>query len=252
MARPALSLIIPDCHIPYHDRKAFKLLKKVILDLKKQIDELVILGDFVDFYWVSSHQKDPRVLLTLMDEVEEANQILDWIDEHLPQTKKVFLEGNHETRLERYLLQSAPALFGVTESRTLLKLNLRPNWQFVPFGPNQRHQVLGSSLIARHCPPANNPKLCAQRAGCSLIYGHIHRSEFGSAVALSGQQSVAFSPGWLGNRKADQVFDYVQSHHQWQLGFGLVYVSSKNSFHIQHVAINDDYTCMVGGKLYSV
>lgn len=252
MGKLKTALIIPDCHIPYHNRKAFKLLKKVILSMKDEISEVIILGDFVDFYWVSSHQKDPRVHLSLIDEIEEANKELDWLDEHLPKAQKVYLEGNHEFRLERYLVSSAPALFGVTEARTLLRLNLRPLWKFVPFGPNQAHRVIGSNLIARHTPPANNAKLAASRAGCSLIYGHIHRSELGSAVALSGRENFAYSPGWLGDQRCEKVFEYVQSHHQWQLGFALAHIASANSFFIQPIQISSDLQCVVNCKLYSI
>jgi hypothetical protein len=214
----------------------------------------VILGDFADFYWVSNHPKDPRVCASLLDEVDEVNKILDWMDQHFPRAQKVYLEGNHEFRLERYLVSTAPALFGVTDLRFLLKLNQRPNWKFVPYGPNQAHRVLGSNLVARHTPLASNAKQAAMKAGCSLVYGHIHRSESAHAVGLLGQTHQAFSPGWLGDQRYVEVFGYVRDHHQWQLGFGLVYQSQTRAHQVfsQVIHISDDITAQVGSSFYSL
>lgn len=252
MKKQRLAVIIPDCHIPYHHKRAFKLMQKIMLDLKKQIDEIVILGDFADFYWVSNHPKDPRVTASLLDEIEQVNQHLDWFDEYFPRVRKVYLEGNHEVRLENYLLHSAPALFGVTELKMLLRLNARPNWIFVPYGPTQAHPVLGGNLLARHTPLASTPKLVAQKGQTSLVYGHIHRNESAHAVGLSGQTLHAFSPGWLGDQRFSEVFGYVRDHYQWQLGFALVYNGPRpgNQTFSQIIHIANDISCIVGGKFY--
>lgn len=229
-------------------------MQKVMLDLKSSISEIVILGDFTDFYFVSKHPKDPRVCASLLDEVEETNSVLDWFDQHFPRVLKIYLEGNHEFRLESYLIHQAPALFGVTELRFLLRLNQRPNWRFVPYGPNQAHRVLGSNLVARHTPLASSAKLAAQKAACSLVYGHIHRIEQAHAVGLLGQTLQAFCPGWLGDQRISEVFGYVRDHHQWQLGFALAYMSPLRGSQVfsQIIHIHDDITAQVGTKFYSI
>jgi predicted phosphodiesterase len=56
-------LFIPDCHVPYQDKPAFKLMLKAGKAFKPQ--HTVILGDFADFYGVSSHSKDPNRALKL-------------------------------------------------------------------------------------------------------------------------------------------------------------------------------------------
>lgn len=248
-----LAILIPDSHIPYHDKKAYKLLHKVMLDLKKQISEIVILGDFADFFSVNSHGTHPQVFNMLIDEVEAVNRELDFFDQNFPSAKKVFVEGNHEYRLERYLLNKAPALFGVTETRNLLNIDKRPNWKFIPYGPNQQHKVLGSKLKARHEPLASNAKSTASKALCSLVYGHIHRIEESHIVGLDSRNHVCFSVGWLGDKAQDKIYGYVKGHHQWQLGFGLVWYDEKNDyFYHQKIHIMDDHTCVVNGKKYSV
>jgi hypothetical protein len=177
--------------------------------------------------------------------------MLDWFDENLPSVKKVFLEGNHEFRLERYLINNAPALFGVTETREIMGFSNRPNWKFISYGPNQAHKVLGSKLTARHEPLGTSAKATATKALCSLVYGHIHRVERAHMVGLDGTDHVCFSVGWLGDKKKDKIFSYVKQHHQWQVGFGLVWVDKKTKcFHHQIVHILENHTTVVDGKLF--
>lgn len=247
-----LSLIIPDCHIPYENKKAYNLMMKAAQDVKP--DEICILGDFADFYSVSSHAKDPRIFNMLTDEVSAVASRLDEIDKLFPKAKKVFLEGNHENRLERYLVDRAPALFGVTQTKFLFDFDRRPNWTFIPYGPKQKHLVLGSYLYAKHTPLSNSAKATVTKAMCSLVYGHIHSMEENHIVGMDGTNHVAFSVGWLGDKNQDLIFNYVKNHHQWQLGFGLVYVNEKTRyFYHQKIHIleqGNKYSCVVNGKLY--
>lgn len=247
-----LSLLIPDCHIPYHNKKAYDLMIRVAKDLNP--DEICILGDYADFYSVSSHAKDPRIFNLLQDEVEAVNKELDKLDNLFPTAKKIFLEGNHEYRLERYLIDRAPALFGVTENRFLFNFDKRPNWTFIGYGPNQKHSILGSPLKAKHTPLASNARLTAAKALCSIVFGHIHSIEENHIVGMDGTNHVAFSVGWLGDKNKDQIFDYVKNHHQWQLGFGLVWVHSKTKYFYHtkvHILVNNKkHSCVVNGKYY--
>jgi UDP-2,3-diacylglucosamine pyrophosphatase LpxH len=244
-----LALLIPDTHKPYEDKKAYNLMMSIASQM--DVDEVIILGDYADFYSVSSHAKDPSVFNMLTKEVESVLDGLDEIDKTFKNAKKIFIEGNHEYRLERYLCDKAPALFGVTSTEHLLKLNQRPGWRFVPYSPHQSHKVLGSHLTARHESLGTSAKATSQKALCSLVYGHIHRIEESHMVGLDGTNHVAFSVGWLGDKRKDKIFSYVKTHWQWQLGFGLVWVDPQTRyFYHQKIHILDNYTCVVNGKKY--
>lgn len=243
------ALIIPDCHIGHEDKRAYNLMLKVAKKIK--IDEIVILGDYADFFAVNSHGSHPQVLPMIIDEVDAVKKRLDELDKLFPKAKKIYIEGNHEHRIERFLLNNAPALFGVTSTEHLLDINRRPNWKFVKYGPNQSYKILGSKLKARHEPLGSSAKATASKALTSLVYGHIHRIEESHVVGLDGTNHVCFSVGWLGDKSADKIFGYVKSHHQWQLGFGLVYVNEKTKyFYHDKIHILDNYTCVANGKLY--
>lgn len=245
-------LIIPDTHRPFHHVKAYSLCMEVAQYVG--VKEIYILGDYADFYSVSSHSKDPRIFSMLEEEVVDVLAGLQELDDLFPRAKKVFIEGNHEWRLERYLTQQAPALFGVTSTYNILEFDKRPNWTFVPYGPNQSVQVAGSKLVARHEPLASSAKATASKSLCSLVYGHIHRIEESHLVGLDGTNHVVFSVGWLGDKRKDQVFSYVKTHHQWQMGFGLVWVDpSTGLFYHQKIHILEHgktLTCVVNGKRF--
>jgi UDP-2,3-diacylglucosamine pyrophosphatase LpxH len=246
------ALIIPDSHIPFHNRKAVSLMLEAAKNIN--VSEIVILGDLADFYCVSSHPKDPRVPSLLTEEIKEVNLFLDLLDKEFPGSQKIYLSGNHEFRLERYLIDKAPALFGTTSTEYLLNLNKRIRWKFITYGPNQIHYVLGSYLGARHEPIGTSAKLTASKALCNLVFGHTHRIEESHIVALDGTNHVCFSVGWLGDKRFDQVFNYVKGHHQWQLGFGIVYVDDKSRlfYHKKiHILENSGkLSCVVNGKVF--
>lgn len=247
-------------HVPYHHVRATSLMLEAAHYAGRSassghLDEVVILGDLADFYFASSHGKHPKLLNTTVEEVEAVNGFLDTLDKKFPLAKKRYIEGNHENRLTRFCQDKCPELFGYVDAKELFKINSRPGWTWIPYGPNQRVQVLGSKLYARHEPFGSSAKATATRALCSLVYGHIHRIEESHIVGLDGTNHVAFSCGWLGDSRKDAIFGYVKGHAQWQLGFALVYVDSANGlFYHQKVHIlekGNRLSCVVNGKRFT-
>lgn len=243
-----IAVIIPDMHIPYHSRSAWSIVSKVIKHLSPK--EVVLLGDMCDFYAINSHGRHSMLLHSLREEIDEVNKFFDEF-EKLP-GKKVYLEGNHEYRFERFIHQVCPQFFNVTDIKSLLRLEER-GINFIPYGPRQVYNILESKLYARHEPYANTAKLSAMKSGVSMVYGHIHRIETSYSVHLFNlEQHVNFSPGWLGDLRFDKIFNYVKNHHDWQLGFAIAYVDPvKKSFYHQIIPILDDMTCVVNGHKFT-
>jgi predicted MPP superfamily phosphohydrolase len=243
------ALIIPDTHRPFYSRKAYALMLEVASFI--QPDEIVLLGDYADFYSVSAHgNKDPRLPAMLQDEVQSVRSGLDELDKLFPKAKKVYLEGNHEFRLERYLCNQAPELFGLTSCRELFEINKRPLWQYQDYSGTQAYRVLGTNLIARHTPLAGNAATGLRRAGQSYIHGHTHQISEVHSVDLAGQSIVALCPGWLGDARS-RAFAYMPSPPQWQMGFAIVWrPASSKGFHHEIVEIKKDFSCVTQGKRF--
>ena len=215
------------------------------------VDAVYILGDYADFYDVHQHgAKDPRIGFTLEKEIEDVNKGLDELEKLFPKAELHYIEGNHEYRLERFLMSQAPQLMNLTSVKHQLCMQTRGRWTWHTYCPTQKVQILNSKLYARHEPLGGSAKATLPKALCSLVYGHIHRIEEAYMVGLDDKRYVAFSVGWLGDPRLDKVFGYVKGVPQWQHGFGLVYVDPVTRyFYHEKIPILENMTCVVNGKI---
>ena len=94
-------VVIGDCHIPYHDKDAIKAFKRFIK--KEKPNTIIMNGDIIDMYDVSTFDKDPERINSLQGELDEAIGFFKDIRKMLPDAKLVFIKGNHCARLEKYL-----------------------------------------------------------------------------------------------------------------------------------------------------
>jgi len=244
------ALLIPDTHVPFEDKKAYELMLAVAVDVG--LDEIVIMGDFADFYDVMSHQKDPRIRCKLEFELIRVQERLMELNALFPNTKKVYICGNHENRLDRYIANNAPALFGRVSIESLLGLK-ELGYEFVDYGPNQKYKVLGSKLYARHEPIGGGEHSAAstvKKANKSVAFGHTHRIQEFQFRDMDGDMHRGINLGCLVDMN-HPVFNYVKSHVQWCHGFGIVNVLEDGSFfnHIVHII---DYKCTYNGFVYQV
>lgn len=243
------ALIIPDCHIPYEDKRAYDLMLAVAKDIKP--DEIVIQGDYADFYAVNSHGKDAAVQNgVLQDEIHEVVLRLSELNKLFPKAKKVYIEGNHEYRLARYINSRCPDLYGVVDIESVLELKIL-GYEFVPYGPNQKYHVMGSKLIARHEPLAGGKHVAqntVEKAMHSVIFGHTHRIQEAQIVTIHGENYRGISNGWLGDT-THKVMQYVKGHHQWSHGFSVVTVLDDGTWFNSLIHIID-YKCYYDGFIY--
>ena len=106
--------VIGDLHIPYQDNDA---IEAAFDEMEKQnIESLFINGDMLDFYQLSFHEKDPR-MVHFKQEIEAGRQFLDYCRSRFPGIPIYFIPGNHENRFERYLRVKASELLDMDEFR---------------------------------------------------------------------------------------------------------------------------------------
>src|SRR2546425_4815917 len=101
-------LYFSDIHFPYEDKIAWALAKQVLTALKP--DVLFLGGDIVDFYPVSSFDKDPARKQDLQKELDQTSAELTELHTAAPNAEVFYQEGNHENRLQRYLWKRAEEL----------------------------------------------------------------------------------------------------------------------------------------------
>lgn len=243
------AVIIPDCHIPFHDIRAYNLVLGVAEDIG--IDELYLTGDFADFYNLSQHgPKDPGIFQTLEDEIFEVNKKLKELNNRFKNVKKTYVMGNHEYRLDRFITNKCPEFFGVVGIEKILYLD-HYGFEYIPYGPYQSVSIGGTDLLLRHEPLSNGKhvaKPTIEKASASVAFGHTHRLEMSYNTTMDGRELVGISCGWLGD-KTNPIFNYIKNFHNWQHGFLVVdIVNGVPYYQLVHIK---NYKCVVNGFLYS-
>lgn len=241
-------IVIPDCHVPYEDTQAFKLLLKVISGVSPGI--IVSLGDFCDFYSVSAHDKDPNRGTDLKAELEACKQRLRQIEYAAPKAERYFLAGNHEDRLRRYLSQpQAKAMYNLHKIPDALELG--DKWSYHPY---KTVLTLGKMRFTHDV--GKTGKYVAQqtldRAQYNIAVGHAHRLSYCVEGNIDGKPHFSACFGWLGDWKQADYVHELSAKRDWSLGFGTFNMleSTGEIFMQVHTLVN--YKVVVDGKLYSV
>jgi predicted phosphodiesterase len=232
--------ILADLHGRERDRRAYGAV--LVWLAAHRIDVLVLAGDLLELVSVAEHggHADESEFATDLD---DGRAILDEMRAAVgPDCAIVYLEGNHETRLPRYLEHNAAPLVGVVTLPEALDLAGR-GIRWVP--ERDQPYVLGSLRVlhghqdlAR--PPMYHANKMAQirgKQGTTTVYGHTHRPQH---IARIGEESAhavgigclrTLDPGWEHGRASG-----------WEHGFAVAYVGESGRadvypVRVQHGAI---------------
>lgn len=244
--KPQKILLVPDTHAPYQDKRAWSCMMRAARVL--QPDIIVHLGDLVDCYTISKYPKTMVRRVSFKEEIAEANRCLDDLDT-LGAKRKVFCEGNHCHRLARYITEKCPELADTMPTmREHLKCEQR-GWEFYKYAT---HAQIGSLFVTHEIGFAGKYAAHHGRSAFNgnVAMGHTHRLSAHWEGDAVGDSRVGVTFGWLGDK---EQIDYAHrvTANAWQLGFGIGYLESNGTVHLQPVPIID-YKCVVEGRLYEV
>lgn len=235
-------LVVPDAHHPYVDKRAWACVLKVRNQL--QPERTVIIGDFSDFYAVSAHTLDPRRRHPeqFKYELELSNEAADELGA-AGSGPVDFVEGNHETRLTRFVAAHAPMLNGMLSAREALRIDAR-GWSWTPY---KQTLCIGEMNFTHDVERAgvNATRQSLIDFGHNITIGHTH----GAGVAYCGQR-VGLNVGWLGDIEAIDYRHKDLARRQWQLGFGWITQTSDGLSWAQFIPILNG-RCVVDGVLIS-
>lgn len=240
-------LLIPDTHVPYHNKKAFQLVMKVGKYWKP--DTVIIGGDFIDNYSVSSHNRDPNRSLKLDVEVNETIKHLKLVKD-LKAKKNVFIAGNHEDRLERYLMSTAPELNNLISTPKILKLE-ELGFEYVPYKHVYKIGKLGVTHDLGKAGRTAHLKALDDYQNNIVIF-HTHRLGYAIEGDVEGNKHVGTMLGWLGDVESADYKHRAMANKEWALGFGMGYHDTEtNNVYVVPVPIVN-YTCLIEGKLITL
>lgn len=266
-----LAVILPDMQAPYEDPKALDVAYQIIKDL--QPNEVIMNGDNLDFDLLSRFIGDGGVE-SLNESITRVHQIMATIRANAPDARITWLEGNHELRLRKTLMQNAKELLGIRQAATghnvlsiPFLLNLADlDIDYVSGYPANQYWVHNNLRVIHGNvvrSGGSTAAAIAKNSDVSTIFGHVHRREMYSRTVNSyniGKVITAASFGCL-SKVTGEVPSYhsgktedgepVQHFENWTQGIGVVSWQN-NSHDIQQINIDtfNEYRTRYNGKIY--
>jgi len=224
-------LLLSDIHIPYHNEEALEIALQYGEDNKA--DHILLNGDTCDFYNVSSYNKDPEER-NLSNELQKTRQFLAHLRERFPQATIVFKIGNHEDRWEKFLINKAPELLGISQFQMNEILNF-DKWD-VDLVTSMQKIKAGKHLTILHGHETRNSgvypaRTMLNRTKVCSIAGHNHRTSTYGEKTADDKYLYAWTLGCLCDMKPDYM-----PINQWNHGFGFLELKG-NDFTVRNLRI---------------
>ena len=230
---------------PTHDEKALDVAIRLIEEL--QPESIICVGDNLDLPEMGKYLTTPAYQQTTQAAIDRATLFCAQMRAAAPEARIVWLAGNHEERMPKYLLTNAMAAYGLRKGNApdswpvlsvpyLCRMDefgveYRPGYPASDYWINEKLRVIHGDRVKSSGSTAhvylNNEKT-------SVIYGHIHRIEtaFKTREDFDGPRTImAASPGCLAridgaipSTKGGVDLDGrpLTRHENWQQGIGVV------------------------------
>jgi len=288
-ANLSLGVAIPDMQIGYHrgprgelttthDEAAINVMHQILVYLEEihGVDLLVNLGDNLDLPMFSSHRTAPGYLGTYQLAIDRAGTEAAVQREICPDSKNVWLEGNHEARQTNAVVDKLPGLAGITRSNDTEPVLSIPylcrfddsRTEFVEgypegeFWANKRTRFVHGSLYSSN-KGGTASKYIASKV--NTICGHIHSKELLYATQKTPEGGYEFfcgSPGSLckndgsvPSSKTGITSSGAQNSkpktEDWNQGIYIVWYDDDVWADIETVKIEDGYALFRGVEFHA-
>lgn len=233
-------LILSDIHAPFQDNEAIEI--AVNYGKKNKIDTVLLNGDIVDFHAISRWQSDPRTR-SIKEELLATKKILEYIRKSFPKALIIYKLGNHDIRLEDYMINKAPELLD-TEFWQIEYLLEFEKYKIVKVGSLDYIKLGKLKVIHGHeykggfVAPVNPARGLFLRTKESCLQSHVHRTSEHTEKTIGGKVIVCFSIGCLSDLQPN-----YNRYNNYNLGFAMVEVESNGNFTVHNKKI-------VEGRLY--
>jgi hypothetical protein len=259
---------------PIHDEQVVDVGLQIIRHTEP--DLIVLNGDNLDFPDMSHFAPDSNQFAQVMQAtLDRVYEILATMRANAPDARIVWLEGNHEARLRKAIMNYNMAIWGVRRPGTAeddpflsiphimnlagLDVEYYSGYPAAAFQINDRLQAIHGHKVRSN---GSTAALYAKDEELSTIFGHVHRIEAHSRTNRLGRTITALSFGtWAridgavpsyGNGVTDRG-DVVQRYENWQNGMGYIeYEEGDKPYQWQaiHIDHQNGYETNFDGKVF--
>lgn len=207
--------ILCDIHLGFHDIEA--LTSCIMFLAKEKPDNIILNGDLIDAHKLSrwAQRKDDIDFVT---ELQLARNFMDNLQKQFPKAKIFFKVGNHEDRLERYIMEKAEQFAGLIDWDSLLELK-KKGIQFVDslqlMMVNSIWVAHGHELKVSGMTPA---QALMNKVNTNCCIGHLHRTSTVRKKTLDGDFIRCDSIGTLSKLKRGYLVHSNSNH-----GFAIIH-----------------------------
>lgn len=228
--------VISDVQAPFHDVNA---LETTVAYLKERgIDCLLCNGDLIDFYGISSFEKDP----TKRDFAQERVACIDlltWIKEQFPDIPVYYnLDSNHENRYERYMQKKAPEIFStemfmIEDLLMLHEIGIIPIRGYDHIRIGKLPIVHGHTIFRGVTSPVSPARTVYMKMKHSCVASHCHKISQYTWVDMKGEVHSTWTTGCLMSLNVD----YNPHGNDYVHGFAVVSVDKGGGFKFENKMI---------------
>jgi len=229
------SVFLGDVHVPFQNTSSLLALHKFIR--KFNPNRIYLVGDVMDFYAISTFDKEPERITKLQEELNQGIAFLRNVRQDAPGATIIYLEGNHEARMQKYLWKH-PEISSLNALNVKNMLELKSmNIEYIKQTVSHVHHkfVIEHGDVVRQ-QSAYTARAQLEKRGMSGISGHTHRLGMHYRSDMSGDYVWAEN-GCL----CDLNPDYVVGKPNWINGFSVGYFKKDrtNRFLIEQIPIID-------------
>jgi predicted phosphodiesterase len=229
-------LILTDLHFPYCNR--INLEAALILGEKENVNLITGLGDWVDMYQISRFIKKVGKH-SVSKELEICKEFIKELNQRFPKARKIFYKGNHENHIERYILESAPAIADVLGDLLYEKLSLKEfgfEYPLKPFQIGRLWHLHGDEKPIGSGTAEYVTNVMFKYINDHCIFGHYHRSQDKIFPHIDNTKRYnVVSVGWMGNQEA---CEYARLNN-YNCGFARVDYQSNGNFKVRNYKVID-------------
>lgn len=230
-------VVLNDIQIPFEDKRALNLVLGFTNDLKPH--GVILNGDIVDCYSISDFDRSPLSKATLQKEITGAQRLMAKLA-RIP--NKLWIGGNHEDRLRRYVWKN-PKLLGSmdegTRERVVAAMDFpevfglgEHGFSWLPYGGTfnlGKLLVTHGSIVSRHS--GQTARAHMDKYGTSVLVGHTHRGGVYYKRDVRGVHA-----GYENFCLCGLNPEYTQNPN-WQQGFSVVHVADNGFYNVQQIPI---------------
>lgn len=279
------AVVFPDMQVGYyhgkdgmvstHDEAAIDMAIAITKDVKP--DLVVLVGDNIDAPEFGRYRLSSAFAQTTQASLDYMTVFCARVRAVAPDAKIIWIEGNHEARIQNYITDNAAAAFGIRQGNTpagwpvmsiphLCRLDefdieYLAGYPASKFWINERLKVIHGNRVNSNGATATT---YLRNEKTSVIYGHIHRREWLEQTRddWDGAKTImAASPGCLAKitgevpstKGGTDVFGRpLTVVEDWQQGIGVVTYeqTDQHRFFYEQVPFHQGHA-FYGGRFYS-